>query len=107
LLEAGGAVVLEAMAVNLPVIATNWGGPSDYITEQCGILIDPISQEFFVEQLATAMIKLSQSPKLRTQMGQAGRQRVLECFDWDKKVDAVLSVYAETVSQHRVKNRRK
>lgn len=37
--EPGGAVVLEAMAVGLPVIATNWGGPSDYIDATCGILV--------------------------------------------------------------------
>jgi len=27
--ECGPAVVMEAMAVGLPVIATNWGGPAD------------------------------------------------------------------------------
>ncbi len=32
--ECGGAVVLEAMAAGLSVIATNWGGPADYIDEK-------------------------------------------------------------------------
>jgi len=35
--EGGGAVVLEAIAVGLPVIATNWGGPGDYLNSSCGI----------------------------------------------------------------------
>ena len=29
--EGGGAVVLEAMALGLPVLATNWGSPGDYL----------------------------------------------------------------------------
>jgi glycosyltransferase involved in cell wall biosynthesis len=36
-----GAVVLEAMASGVPVIATDWGGPADYITGDTGILIPP------------------------------------------------------------------
>ena len=36
--ECGGAVVLEAMASGVPVIAVNWGGPADYVTQETGIL---------------------------------------------------------------------
>src|SRR3954462_5329755 len=50
----GGAVVLEAMAMSIPVIATSWGGPRDYIDSSCGILIEPSSKEGFVDDLATA-----------------------------------------------------
>jgi len=35
--EGGGAVVLEAVAVGLPVIATNWGRLGDYLNSSCGI----------------------------------------------------------------------
>ena len=41
---AGGAVdLLEAMAAGLPVVATAWGGPLDYLDETCGILVPPKS----------------------------------------------------------------
>jgi glycosyltransferase involved in cell wall biosynthesis len=95
LFECGGAVVLEAMTVGLPVIATHWGGPVDYVSEQSGVLIAPTSQVAFIDGLAAAMIKLAKSPMLRQEMGQAGRQLVIERFDWEKKIDAILQIYAE------------
>ena len=39
LIESGGAVLLEAMAMGLPVISTDWGGPADYVDDSCGILV--------------------------------------------------------------------
>ncbi len=102
LFESGGAVVLEAMAVGLPVIATNWGGPVDYLDSTCGILIDPTSKSIFIEQLIAAMLKLAQSPELRQRMGTAGRQRVLNHYDWQHKIDRILEIYREAVNRVRV-----
>lgn len=95
--EGGGAVVLEAMAVGLPVIATNWGGPADYVNSSCGILVEPASKEGFVKGLTDAMLKLAQSPELRLSMGCAGRERVREHFDWERKVDRILEIYQQTM----------
>ncbi|PZV13485.1 MAG: group 1 glycosyl transferase [Leptolyngbya sp.] len=102
LFECGGAVVLEAMATGLPVIATNWGGPIDYLDESCGILVSPQSREEFIHDLAGAMLKLAESPALREKMGRTGRHRVLTHFDWQKKIDTILRIYAETVHRVRV-----
>ena len=95
--EPGGAVVLEAMAVGLPVIATNWGGPKDYIDGTCGILVEPDSRESFVKGLTEAMVKLAHSSQLRQTMGSAGQQRVNEHFDWERKVDRILEIYQQTI----------
>lgn len=46
--DCGGAVVLEAMAMAKPVIATAWGGPFDYLDESCGILFEPHDQATLV-----------------------------------------------------------
>ena len=75
LFECGGAVVLEAMAVGLPVIATAWGGPTDYLDEFCGILVKPQSRESLVAGFASAMETLATSPDLRERLGQAGYAR--------------------------------
>jgi len=95
--EPGGAVVLEAMAVGLPVIAMNWGGPADYIDSTCGILVEPASRDGFVKGLTDAMLKLAQSQELRESMGSAGRERVRQHFDWERKVDRILEIYQQTI----------
>jgi glycosyltransferase involved in cell wall biosynthesis len=97
--ECGGAVVLEAMASGLPVIAANWGGPADYLDAQTGILVEPSSQPEFVAGLATAMRRLAESAELRARLGEAGRQRVAREFDWERKIDRILEIYASAAQR--------
>jgi glycosyltransferase involved in cell wall biosynthesis len=100
LYECGGAVVLEAMACALPVIATNWGGPADYLTPQSGILVDPIDRVAFVNGLAGAMRRLAAQPQWRKELGDAGRARAVALFDWERKIDAILDIYADAVCRY-------
>jgi glycosyltransferase involved in cell wall biosynthesis len=86
-------VVLEAMAVGLPVIPTNWGGPGDYLNSSWGILVEPASKEGFVMGMTDAMLKLTQSPELLHSMGCGGRERVRQHFEWEGKVDRILEIY--------------
>jgi glycosyltransferase involved in cell wall biosynthesis len=104
--ECGGAVILEAMAMRLPVIATRWGGPADYVDPQdsgrpaTGILVTPESPRQFIADLAGAMINLARHPNLRAAMGEAGFNKVVNDFDWERKVDRVLAIYRETLRRH-------
>jgi glycosyltransferase involved in cell wall biosynthesis len=91
--ECGGAVVLEAMAMAKPVIATAWGGPADYLDSSCGVLVPPLGREELVQGFADAMVRLALSPALRLQMGQNGRQKVVGSYDWDVKIEHILKLY--------------
>jgi glycosyltransferase involved in cell wall biosynthesis len=94
--EVGGIVLLEAMAVGLPVIATDWGGPAIHVTDATGIRVHPTSHEAFQRGLAEAMLRLAGSPDLRRQMGRAGMERVrTNLYDWSQKTDRLLEIYAE------------
>ena len=98
LMECGGAVVLEAMAMAIPVIATDWGGPTDYLDSSCGILVKPESREAFIDGISAAICRLAASPQERVAMGEAGREKVRLCFDWEIKCDRIMATYANVVS---------
>jgi glycosyltransferase involved in cell wall biosynthesis len=94
--ECGGAVVMEAMAVGLPVIAADWGGPADYVgtpADGAGVLVTPTTRESFVRDLSTEMDKLAASPELRAEMSRRARQRAVNVFDWEARVERLLEVY--------------
>ena len=91
--ESGGAVVLEAMARGLPVVATGWGGPLDYITPETGIVIDPVSRSYLVDEFARAIDQLSKDTELRDRMGRAAITHVKNKFTWEAKVDRVIELY--------------
>lgn len=98
LYECGGAVILEAMAMELPVIATDWGGPADYIDDSCGILVPPRSYRDFPADLAAAMLKLARDPQLCRRMGQAGRRKVEQNYDWERKIDCMIEVHRQAIA---------
>lgn len=100
--ECGGAVVLEAMAMGLPVIATDWGGPADYLDDDCGILVAPTSRDAFVNALAEALCRLAASPQLRAQLGDAGRKKASTTFDWNVKVDQMIALYERAIQEQEV-----
>ncbi|MEG4069987.1 hypothetical protein QUA42_22045 [Microcoleus sp. Pol11C2] len=43
------------------------------------------------------MLKLAPSPELLHSMGCAGRERVRQHFDWERKVDRILEIYQQTI----------
>lgn len=93
LYECGGAVVLEAMAMGKPVIATRWGGPADYLDATCGILVEPQSYSGLVTGFAEAMQRLIRFPGLARSMGDAGCSRAVRDFDWQRKIDQIIRIY--------------
>ena len=97
--ECGGAVVLEAMARGLPVIAVNWGGPADYITQETGFLIEPKSREYMVEEFAKTIELLAREPLLRYKIGEAAIQRIKKHFLWDKKILDIVDIYHKVIDK--------
>jgi len=95
--ECGGAVVLEAMSMKKPVIAVDWGGPADYIDNESGILIEPTNENELIQGLAKAMNKLGRDGGLRKRLGNNAYSRIIESYNWHKKIDQILNIYRSIV----------
>lgn len=76
--ESFGLVLVEAAACGKPVIACRSQGPEEIVVDdETGVLVP---QDDAVA-LAAAINRLAEMPKLREQMGRAGRRHVHEHFD--------------------------
>lgn len=89
-LEAFGIVALEAMATAKPVVVADIPGVREVIEDgREGLLADPVNPQ----DLAEKMRRLVEDPKLRQEMGQRGREKVLATFTTEKVADQILAVY--------------
>lgn len=88
--EAFGMSLVEAMACELPVIASCIGGMKEIVVDnQSGMFFEPDDEEALVE----AILRLAKDGRLRQSMGASGKQRVLEKFTWQKISDTLLRYY--------------
>jgi glycosyltransferase involved in cell wall biosynthesis len=89
-LEASPAVIKEAMALRVPVVASNIGGVPEIMTHEHEGLIVPPGDETALEQ---ALRSLIDNPYQRSTMAQRGRQRILDHFTDESLVDNMLAAY--------------
>ncbi len=76
--EPFGLVIVEAMSLGVPVIATNAGGVPEIVEDGVtGILVPPGD----ANSLASAMVRLLVDPDLRKEMGERAKTRAFELFD--------------------------
>ena len=86
--------------MGMPVVATNWGGPGNYVDSTCGMLVAPTSKEAFIDGLASAMIQLAESRELREKLSAGALQRINSGFwSWGAKVDRVIEILREVVAR--------
>jgi glycosyltransferase involved in cell wall biosynthesis len=95
--EFGGAVVLEAMACGLPCIVVNNGGIGEYVTEETGFKIEPVSKEYVTQELTRKIKILVKDESLRTKMSENSFKRVQE-FTWERKATQIMEVYREIIA---------
>jgi glycosyltransferase involved in cell wall biosynthesis len=93
--EAFGDVLIEAMAMKLPVVSTNCDGVLDIVIDgETGIQIPPRD----AHSLADALMQLIQDEERRRLFGEAGRRRVEKIFDLKRRTETMEGLYAQVLS---------
>ncbi len=89
-LESFGLAALEAMACEVPVVASRVGGLPEVVEHGVtGYLLDPED----VAGMASAAVELLRDPAHRCAMGKAARQRVIDRFSAEKVVPLYEACY--------------
>jgi glycosyltransferase involved in cell wall biosynthesis len=91
-----GRVVIEALLLETPVVATNSGGIPEIVDDgETGILVperDP-------EAIATAVSELLDTPERLEAMGKRGREQVLERFSCETIIPQLDALYREILAE--------
>lgn len=92
--EPFAGVVIEAMALGRPAVATATGGSLEQVVDGVsGFLIEPGNPD----SMAEAIEKLLVSPDLARKFGQNGRQRFLERFEFEPFYQKILTLYEKVM----------
>jgi glycosyltransferase involved in cell wall biosynthesis len=88
--EPFGRALIEAMALEVPVLATSVGGPPEIVQDgREGYLLAPGDAPAW----AAAIRRIVEDPQRAAAMGQAGRERVRRDFTPERHARALLDVY--------------
>jgi len=87
-------VVLEAMAMGVPVAGTDVGGVRDLLDDgKCGTVLSQV-----VTTWPDAVAPLIVSADRREQFARLARRRIEQRFSFDKRMGKVLGVYQRLVT---------
>jgi glycosyltransferase involved in cell wall biosynthesis len=90
-------VLMEAMAMEIPCIATCINGIPELIRDGVdGLLVAPAD----VEGMAAGIARLMDDPALRQTLGKAGRQRVQTAYNAEGSADRLASIFTRRLEAH-------
>lgn len=93
--ESFGIILLEAMAVAKPIVASNIEGYASVISDGVdGMLVPPKDSQ----SLARALVTLLTDQSLRQEMGAQGRAKALN-YGWESIARSVLDYYMRVLSE--------
>jgi N-acetyl-alpha-D-glucosaminyl L-malate synthase BshA len=94
--ESFGLAPLEAMACEIPVIATRSGGIPEVVTDGVDGFLSKVGD---VEAMAKHAVTLGRSREMRIEMGRAGRKSAEASFHPDRIVPQYEALYAKALGR--------
>ncbi len=85
-------VILEAMLMGRPVVASNITGASELIVDRENGMLVPLEH---TDQFASSIIELIEHPELRKSMGGNAHKRIVDNYSIEKYINGVETVFAE------------
>jgi glycosyltransferase involved in cell wall biosynthesis len=90
-------VLMQAMALGLPVVSTTVGSIPDVVLNgQTGLIVPPRDSRALAEKIA----KVLESPDLRRQLGEKARQLVVSNYSLGAMLDRLEAVYRSAAGPH-------
>jgi len=90
--EGFGRAIMEALAMEKAVVATNVGGIPDLIKDgENGFLVEPNNPKMLAEKIK----ELMENKELREKFGKAGRKWVSENFEWNQGIRRFANLFLE------------
>lgn len=98
--DATSTVLLEALSMGLPVVATNHLGFANVITDICGIKIDLKNHKQVIRDFAIAIEKLEGDEKYRQKLSLGALERAKD-FSWESKINLIDEIYQNVIEKHK------
>jgi glycosyltransferase involved in cell wall biosynthesis len=92
--EPFGMAPLEAIAYGTPVVAHNSGGPTEFVTEECGRLIDSLAVADWASEISSYLHHLRNDPEFPDRVRECARR-----FDWAVTLQPAVEIIVGTQRQ--------
>ncbi|MEX2295386.1 MAG: glycosyltransferase family 4 protein [Gemmatimonadota bacterium] len=94
--EPFGMVLIEAMSLGRPIVATRGGGPEDIVLHgETGLLVERGA----IREMRNAIVELRENPERARAMGEKGRDRVRTNFSAEIHTSRVSRMYDELLKE--------
>lgn len=101
--EAFGLVLIEAMAMGIPIITTKSGAILEVVTQDCALVLNKEDKQMLISELAISMKQLLEDDELRNKMSQVGKERA-KSFSMEQYYNNFVTILEELKKENENRN---